>query len=208
MGTYWDASVSGAVALSIAGLDVVTSTPKVSLDGSALHFDLVSSGALGNLAGLGAVGANWTATATFDKSGNELILQPNTTYRVSFLVDGSDGLLNQGITANPSFTVEFLDGGGTAVGSVSNGTLVGVVGLLGTGVPSGTVTVDFVTGNTVNTTDAASLRFKAGGLATVSLLGIGDNFATVSGLSIVQVPETSSALLGAMGALLVLRRRR
>lgn len=207
MGTYWESSVSGAVALSALGANIAVSTPQTSLDGSALHFNLVNSGLLGDIAGLGAVNASWTSTATFDKAGNQLILQPNTTYRVSFLVDGNAGLLNSGITVDPTFNVRLLDGADTAVGSSGNGTLVNVLGLLGTGVPSGTVTVDFTTGNTVNS-GPASLEFSAGGIATVSLLGSGNNFATVSGLSITQVPETSSAWLGVAGAALLLRRRR
>jgi len=205
MSPYWQATATGGA--SVLG-GITESNAQVALTGSALQFNVQNTGLLGNLAGLTGLATAWSATATFDKAGNVLLLAPNTTYEVSFQVDGSNGLLNSTLGITPSFTFQFLDGAGNVVGSNSNGTLVNLVGLLGTGVTSGTVTVDFTTGATVNTSSAAALKFNGASTLDAQVLGLGTNFATVSNLSITQVPEPSSLGLVAFSALALLRRKR
>ncbi|MGC4012954.1 MAG: PEP-CTERM sorting domain-containing protein [Luteolibacter sp.] len=206
MGTYWNASASGGASVL---LGVSESGARINLTGSSLQFGVVNTGLVGDLldAGLTGLTVNWSATATFDKAGNQLVLQPNTTYQVSFLLDGSNGLLDSGVAVLPQFHVELLDGANNNIGTASSGTLVDVVGLLGSGVTSGPVTVSFTTGNTVNS-NPASIRFSGSGIANVSVLGLGTTFATVSGLNITQVPEPSSFGLIGFSALALLRRKR
>jgi len=206
MGSYWNATANGGASVLLGASE---SGARINLTGSSLQFGVVNTGLVGDLldAGLTGLTVDWSATATFDKSGNQLVLQPNTTYRVSFLLDGSNGLLDSGVAVLPQFHVELLDGANNNIGTLSSGTLVDVVGLLGSGVDSGTVTVDFTTGNTVNS-NPASIRFTGSGIANVSVLGLGTTFATVSGLSVTQVPEPSIFGLVGFSALALLRRKR
>ncbi|MFD0892981.1 hypothetical protein ACFQ5Q_05075 [Luteolibacter ambystomatis] len=206
LGTYWDATANGGASILLGASE---SGARINLTGSSLQFGVVNTGLVGDLlnAGLTGLTVDWSSTATFDKVGSQLILQPNTTYRVSFLLDGSNGLLDSGVAVLPQFHVELLDGAGTNIGTASSGTLVDVVGLLGSGVPSGVATIDFTTGNTVNS-NPASIRFSGSGIANVSVLGLGTTFATVSGLNISQVPEPSIFGLVGFSALALLRRKR
>lgn len=210
LGDYWTASATGGASVSLLGIGLTETGAQVALTGSSLEFNVSNSGAVGNLldAGLDGLSASWTATAHFDDAGNQLLLAPNTIYRVSFDVDGSNGLLNSTLGITPAFSVQLLDGGGNAVGSAGSGTLVNIVGLLGTGVPTGRATVDFVTSSSVNSLNAASLRFNGSALLNATALGLGTNFATVSNVDISAVPEPSIFGLSCLGILTVLRRRR
>ena len=217
LGDYWTATATGGADgyLTVAFLNVRTNSTgaQVALTGDALEFNIDNDpatllGALGT--GLN-VGLGWSATATFDAPGEVLLLSPNSIYELSFDVDGSDGLLNSTLGLTPSFHVEFLDGG-NAVGSAGNGSLVNVLGLnllgiIGSPPGSGRATVQFQTGNTVSG-NAAGVRFSASALVPATLLGIGTQFASISNISVVAVPEPSALALGILGAAFGLRRRR
>ena len=210
IGNYWAASATGGASVSLLGIGLTETGAQVALTGSALQFNVSNSAAVGQLldAGLTGLSATWTATADFDQPGNQLLLAPNTIYRVSFDVDGSNGLLNSTLGITPTFNVQLLDGSGTAVGTAGSGTLVNVAGLLGTGVTSGRATVDFVTGSSVSGINPAALRFSGGATLNATALGLGTNFATISNVDISAVPEPTIFGLSCLGILTFLRRRR
>ncbi len=144
--------------------------------------------------------------------GNELLLAPNSTYQVSFDVDGSSGLLNSTLGLFPSFGFEFLDGDGDAIGSIGEGSLVNIIGLdllgiIGSPPGSGRATVQFQTGSSV-AAGPAGLRFTGSALLPATALGLGTEFASVSNIQISAVPEPSVMGLAAVGLALGLRRRR
>jgi hypothetical protein len=187
LGTYWRASADGGAIVPL----LADTGAQVKLTGSALEFNLSNNPAT-VLGGLGtglALGLDWTATATFNKSDATLILKPNTTYTVSFDVDTGSGLLKSGLGITPAFGVSLLDFN-TVVGTTNSTTIANILGLqLGTvvGSPStGRATVQFKTGATVSG-GAAKLRFTGSAALPVSVTNIGSNFARVSNLSIAPV---------------------
>jgi hypothetical protein len=206
LGTYWSATADGG---STIGFGLAESGAQVALTGSSLQFNVANIGLIDNLidGGLAGLTTSWTATATFDKPGSELVLSSYTTYEISFLLDGDNGLLESIVGLNPTFTFELLDGNGQSVAESSNSTILNLVGIFGTGVTSGTATFSFTTGD-ISDTDPASVRFSGGAILTPELLGIGSNFATISNFSIVQVPEPSVCGIIALSGLLFLKRRR
>jgi hypothetical protein len=206
LGTYWSATADGG---STIGFGLAESGAQVALTGGSLQFNIANIGLIDTLidGGLAGLTTSWTATATFDKPGSELILASYTTYEISFLIDGNNGLLESTLGINPYFNFELLDGNGQSVADASSSTIINLVGILGTGVTSGTATLTFTTGD-ISDTDPASVRFSGGAILTPELLGIGSNFATVSNFSIVQVPEPSVCGIMALSGLLFLKRRR
>jgi hypothetical protein len=210
---YWHADAEGGASLKLV-VGVAETGAQVALQDSALHFRVDNSpasvlGALGT--GL-AVDLDWTATATFNKSGSQLVLAPNTTYRVVFDVDGSNGLLNSTLGIAPTFGVELLDGNKNAVGAAGGGTLVNLIGLellgiVGSPPRSGRAVIDFQTGATV-ASGAAGIRFTGSAAAPATVLGLGEDFASISNFSIAVVPEPSVLGLAGLGALAFFRRRR
>lgn len=203
LGTYWNANATGGVNLGALFLNLGSSAAQVALTGNSLQFNTVNAGLLGSLGVGPSFAESWSATGTF----SNLTMAAGQTYRLSFDVDGSNGLLNSTLAIAPNFSVQLFDGGGTALASTSSGTLINLIGLLGTGVTSGTVTLDFVAPVGVNT-NPGSVRFNGDAAINATALNLGTNFATISNLNISAVPEPSALLLGAVGALGLLRRRR
>jgi hypothetical protein len=215
VGTYWDANAQGGASVSLLGIGLAETGAQVELTGSELRFDISNNAdsLLGRLGTGAGVALNWSATATFDATGNELILAPNTIYVVTFDVDGSNGLLNSTLGLLPAFGLEFLDGSGTPIGVEGGGTLVNIIGLslepvLGPAVGTGRATVNFTTGSTV-AGGPAGLRFTGEAVIPATAFGIGTNFATITNIGVTQIPEPSLLafvpLLG--GALLIQRKR-
>ena len=197
LGDRWVADVSGGAVLGsnlAAEFRVAETGAQVALTGSALQFNLNNNptsilGALGT--GLG-LSLNWTATAKLNAAGSELILAPNTVYHVSFDLPPGANLLNSTLAIGPNFSVELLDGANVATGFSGGGSLANILTLQLTpvaGQPTGTgrVTAEFRTSAGVSTAAPASLRFKGSALLPASLLGLNDNFATVTNLSVIEV---------------------
>lgn len=222
LGNHWTAEANGGAVygsnlpdfpLTVPEVRLAETGAQVALDGTSLQFNISNSpdSILGNLGvGLSLV-LDWDATVTFDEPGLELLLAPNTLYQVSFDVYGNNGLLESTLGLTPSFGVEFLDGD-AAVDSTSGGTLVNIIGLelldiVGSPPNSGRAVVQFETGNTVSG-NAAGLRFTASALVPATALGIGTRFASVSNLSVTQVPEPSCLALGLLGMTAGFKRRR
>lgn len=220
LGTYWTAQATGGAVLGsdlplVPEVRVLETGAQVALTGSALQFNINNDpdSLLGNVGiGLG-LALSWSATATFDAAGQELLLLPNSIYQVSFDVDGSNGLLNSTLGVLPTFGLEMLDGAGNAIHSpTQDGTLVNVIGLellgiIGSPPESGRAVVQFQTGANVPN-GAASLRFTGSAFLPATALNLGTNFATISNIGVSAVPEPSSLGLGLLGLALVLRRRR
>ncbi|MES2736436.1 MAG: SdrD B-like domain-containing protein [Verrucomicrobiota bacterium] len=190
---FWNLKANGGMSIVLPGLGLTESGSRVSLDDSALKFQ-VSNNASSLLGWLGvgtAINSSWEATATFNKPDAPIELQPNTRYTVSFLVDGSNGLLQSGLGISPTFTLELLDGAGNAISSQSSGTLVNLLGLLGTGVTSGTVNLTFITPGTVGA-GAAKLRIKASAALNTTVLGLGTTFASIRNLQVISTNGSTS----------------
>jgi hypothetical protein len=198
LGTYWNATATGGAVVGthvLTELRVAESGAQVALTGSSLKFNLSNNpdsilGALGTGVGLALT---WSATATFDEVGNPLVLEPDSTYRISFQVDAGDGLLNSTLAISPSFAVELLNGAGDPVGFAGGGTTANLIGLelltvVGAPAGSGTAVVDFRTGATVPA-GPAGIRFSASATLPASIAGIGTEFATISELSVGEIDD-------------------
>jgi hypothetical protein len=215
LGTYWTADAEGGASFKLV-VGVAETGAQVALQDGQLQFNISNNpGSLLGALGVGAsvVDLEWAATATFDKSGSELVLAPNTTYRLVFDVDGSNGLLDSTLGIDPYFGVELLDENGVAVGAAGGGTLVNLVGLellgiVGSPPRSGRAVVHFQTGAGVDDTGAASVRFTGSAVAPATVLGLGTKFATVTNFSLAIVPEPSVLGLAGLGAIGLFRRRR
>lgn len=193
-------------------LSVTESAAQATLTGSALEFGISNDN--NSLLGLLGTGASvhyaWNAVAYFDTPGDVLAYAANTHYNVSFDVDGNDGLLSSVAGLTPSFTFELIDGSGNTLTSDSSGTLINIAGLLGTGVPTGTVSLDYTLGGSVPS-GAIGVRFHGDALVGATALSLGTDFATISNLNITAspVPEPGGCLLiASAGVLMLLRRRR
>lgn len=190
---FWSLRATGGASVGLLGLGLLETGSRVALDGSSLKFQM-SNNASSLLGALGvgtAITASWEATATFDNPAAPIELQPGSRYTVSFLVDGSNGLLQSGIGITPNFTVELLDGAGNAMSSTNSATLINLVGLLGTGVTSGTVNLTFDIPAGISP-GAASLRFKGGAVLNTTVLGLGTTFASIRNLQMVVSNPVSS----------------
>lgn len=198
LGTYWNATATGGAVVGtniLAELRIAESGARVALTGSALEFGLSNNpasvlGALGT--GL-SVATTWSATAVYDKPGDELILKPNTTYRIRFDVDAGSGLLSSTLAISPTFGVELLNGTGNPVAYSGGGTLANLVGLelltvVGAPAGSGTAVVDFRTGTSVPT-GSAGIRFTGSATIPATILGIGTTFARITNLQVGEVDD-------------------
>jgi MYXO-CTERM domain-containing protein len=220
LGNHWSATATGAAQAYLSVLDGALYVPlsgtgaEVALTGSALEFNVDNDndtllGALGTGVGLSLA---WSATATFDDPGEQLLLAPNTIYQVEFYVNGNDGLLSSTLGLVPQFGIELLDGNGQAVGAVEGGSLVDILGLellgiIGSPPETKRAIAQFRTGSSV-ATGPAGIRFTGSALVPATALGLGERFASVSNLSVTQVPEPSALMLAAFGFAAGLRRRR
>ena len=207
----WDLTAQGGANATIL-FSLTESAAQTALSGSALEFNVSNDN--NSLLGLLGVGTSihyaWEAVAYFDTPGDILSYVPDTIYSVSFDVDGNNGLLSSVAGLTPSFTFELIDGFGNALTSDSSGTLINIAGLLGTGVPSGTLSLDYTLGGSVPS-GTLGVRFRGDAVVGATALSLGTDFATISNLNIsaTPVPEPGgSMLIASTGLLMILRRRR
>jgi len=214
LGDYWTASATGGAEGYLLGIHTVSTGAQVALTGNGLEFNVDNDddsllGALG--VGI-SLALEWEATAKFDAPGNLLLLAPNTIYQVEFDVIGNEGLFSSTLGLVPQFGFELLDGSGNAVGAVGGGSLVDILGLelltiVGSPPDTRRAMAQFQTGSSVPG-GAASIRFTGSALVPATALGIGEHYASVSDLSVTQVPEPSALVLGLLGVAVGFRRRR
>ncbi|MBB5034243.1 PEP-CTERM sorting domain-containing protein [Prosthecobacter vanneervenii] len=207
----WDLTAQGGANATIL-LSLTESAAQATLTGTSLQFGVSNDN--NSLLGLLGTGASihyaWDAVAYFDTPGSILSYSPNTTYSVSFDVDGNNGLLSSVSGLTPSFTFELIDGSGNALTSNSNGTQINIAGLLGTGVPTGTISLTYTTDSSTPT-GPIGVRFIGDAQVGSSALSLGTTYATISNLDITStpVPEPGSCvLIGSVGVAMLLRRRR
>ena len=209
----WDLSAQGGANASLLGLGLLESGAQTELTATSLKFNVNNDN--NTLLGLLGVGASvhyrWQATAYFDTPGSVLGFADQTTYNISFFVDGNDGLLGSIAGLNPSFSFELIDGSGNALASQSSGTLINIAGLLGTGVETGTVNVNYTVSGTVPT-GPLGIRFTGDATVGATALGAGTEFATISDVNITAtpIPEPAGLMLitlAGMAATLVRHRR-
>lgn len=207
----WDLTAQGGANLT-ALVEVVNSGAQTQIVNNSLEFNLSQSPSslLGSL-GVGAsIHYAWSASGVFDQAGSVITYLPNTRYSVSFNVDGTNGLLGSVVGVIPQFSVELIDGNGNALDSNGYGSLIDIAGLLGSGVPSGTVNLTFDTGG-IAPVGSLGVRFRGDSFVSATALGIGDNFATIDGLNITAgpIPEPTHGilLLGSVAGLFLKRRR-
>lgn len=207
----WDLQAQGGMNATLLVVGLTESAARTSLTGTGLQFNISNdpNSLLGILGSGLSVHYGWEAEARFDTSG-VLNYQPNTMYNISFDVDGNEGLLNAIANVTPQFTFELIDGSGNALASQSDGSLINVAGLLGANVGSGTVNLSYLTSGSAPT-GPIGVRFTGDATVGASAVGLGTTFATVTNLNITAtpVPEPGgAALLGAVGMLFLLRRKR
>lgn len=207
----WDLTAQGGANATIL-LSLTESAAQATLTGTSLQFGISNDN--NSLLGLLGTGASihyaWDAVAYFDTPGSILNYSPNTQYSVSFDVDGNNGLLSSVSGLNPSFTFELIDGSGNALTSDNNTTQINIAGLLGSGVPTGTVSLTYTTDSSTPT-GPIGVRFIGDAQVGSSALSLGTTYATISNLDIssTPVPEPGSCLLiGSVGVAALLRRRR
>ena len=207
----WDLTAQGGANATIL-LSLTESAAQVALNGSALQFQISND----NNSLLGLLGAGtsihyaWQAVAYFDTPGDVLNYTPNTHYSISFDVDGNNGLLSSVAGLNPSFTFELIDGLGNTLTSSNNTSQINIAGLLGSGVTTGTVNLDYLLGGTAPS-GPIGVRFIGDAQVGATALSLGTDFATISNLNIsaTPVPEPGgSVLIASVGLLMLLRRRR
>ncbi|MEN3943514.1 putative Ig domain-containing protein [Prosthecobacter sp. SYSU 5D2] len=184
---YWSLRATGGVSVShgLSGLIYQESGARTALDGSALRFQISnnSSSLLAQLESDDVIVSTWEATATFDEDDALFELQPDTRYTVSFLVDGSNGLLEPDSEISPVFTVELLDGAGNPVASQSAGSVINLRQQMVSGATSGTVNLTFNTPDEV-APGAVKLRIKGGANLNKAAMQVANTFATVRNLQI------------------------
>lgn len=207
----WDLTAQGGANVTILA-SLTESDAQVALTGSALKFQINNDN--NTLLGLLGIGTSihyaWQADAYFDTPGDILSYTPNTHYSVSFDVDGNNGLLSSTAGLTPSFTFELIDGAGNPLTSTSSSTQINIAGLLGSGVTTGTVNLDYILDGTVPS-GPIGVRFIGDATVGATALSLGTDFATISNLNITTtpVPEPGgSVLIASVGVLLLLRRRR
>ena len=207
----WDLTAQGGANATIL-LSLTESAAQATLTGTSLQFGISNDN--NSLLGLLGAGANihyaWNAVAYFDTPGDVLNYTPNTHYSVSFDVDGNNGLLSSVAGLSPSFSFELIDGLGNILASDSSGSQINIAGLLGTGVTTGTVTLDYTLDGTAPT-GPIGVRFIGDATVGATALSLGTDYATISNLNITStpVPEPSGSLLiASVGLLMLLRRRR
>ena len=204
----WNLSAQGGANISLLGLGLLESDAQTALTGTSLQFNISNNpNSLLSHLGVGtSLHYGWQATADF----GSLSYSPLTTYHVSFDVDGSNGLLGSVAGVTPSFSFELVDGAGNPLTSTSSGTLINIAGLLGTGVTTGTVSLDYTVAGTAPTGDIG-IKFIGDTTIGATAIGLGNDFATVSNVNITAspVPEPGSGfLVAALGAVIMIRRRR
>jgi hypothetical protein len=207
----WDLTAQGGANATIL-LSLTESAAETALNGSALEFNISNDN--DSLLGLLGVGTSihyaWEAVAYFDNPGDVLSYAPDTLYSISFDVDGDNGLLDSVAGLNPSFTFELIDGLGNALNSDSSGTQINIAGLLGSGVTTGTVSLDYTLGGSAPS-GPIGVRFRGDAQVGATALSLGTDFATISNLTMTSspVPEPGGAvLIASVGLAMLLRRRR
>lgn len=198
LGDVWAAvaeggAVSGSNILGVGEIRILESGAQVAIQNDALEFNISNPpDSLLGILGVGlAINLNWSATALFDEPGKELILKPDTTYRITFTTDADSELLDSAVEIAPTFGVELLDGEGTSVGYDGGGTVADILGLelvevVGDPSGSGSATAEFTTGSSVPAGPAA-VRFTGGAALPATVAGINTNFAKVSNLEVEEV---------------------
>ncbi|MBE7493932.1 MAG: PEP-CTERM sorting domain-containing protein [Verrucomicrobiaceae bacterium] len=207
----WDLTAQGGANATIL-FSLNESAAQTALTGTALQFNISNDN--NSLLGLLGVGTSihyaWEAVAYFDTPGSVLNYTADTTYSITFDVDGNDGLLSSVAGLNPSFTFELIDGLGNALASNSDGTQVNIIGLLGTGVPTGTLAIDYTLGSSLPS-DPIGIRFRGDAQVGATALSLGTTYASISNLTMTAtpVPEPGgSVLIASVGLAMLLRRRR
>ncbi|MDZ4405236.1 hypothetical protein [Prosthecobacter sp.] len=207
----WDLTAQGGANATIL-FSLTESAAQTALAGSALAFNISNDN--NSLLSLLSLGTNihyaWEAVAYFDTPGSILSYAPDTTYSVSFDVDGNDGLLESITGLTPEFSFELIDGSGNALTNNISGTQINIAGLLGSGVTTGTVNLDYTLDGSTPT-GPLGVRFHGDALVGSTALSLGSTFATISNLNITStpVPEPGGCILiASVGAVLLLRRRR
>ncbi len=205
----WDIAATGGLSASLLfGGVLIESGSRTQVTSNSITFGIqpVDDGLLNILAT--SVSSTWSAQYTFDQPGNIFSIDAGQTYTVSFDIDGQNGLLSNTLNIAPMFRFSFLDGNGNAIAEAGGGSLLSLVGLFG-GSPTGTASFTFTPNASV--AGAASILFEGSANLNTTALGLGNQFAEISNISIsaVPVPEPSSALLiAAVGMAVLLRRGR
>lgn len=209
----WTLSAQGGANISLLGLGLLESGAQTALTGSSLRFGI--SNDTDSLLGALNTGTSlyyaWEAIVWFSTSGAEINFSPQSRYQVSFDVDGNSGLLDSVLGVTPSFSFQMVDAFGNPLTcDNTSSTLVNIAGILGTGVPTGTLTLDYTLGDVVPS-GPLGIKFSGDVYLDETALGAGTTMATMSNLSLSvnSVPEPSGVmLLGSLALMVAMRRWR
>lgn len=215
----WELSASGLVQTKLGTPAIPPLVPEVvlldvgsraltSVDAGtqSLSFGLdnwadVGSLNLGDLLGAGVV-MNWQAELSF--AGFQW---DSPSYELDFALTAPAGLLSNVADASDTLQVSILDWNGNLVSSLGGSDLVNLLGItLGDPVDNGPL--NHVFSGDAAQTDGIRIRFETSSVVNTSLLGIGSNVATFSGMSLTAVPEPGVPMLAGLAVFALATRRR
>jgi len=200
---FWNLSATGGAGISLLGLGLLEAGAQIEIDGDSLNFGIesVDSTLLG-LLGTSVFTTEWSADLVLDEFGNEVALMPNSTYTITFDIDGTNGLLDSTLLVDSEVTLSLLGGDGNPVGEVNGSTLIDLLGLFGNDATSGTASFTFETGSSVPA-GPISLRFEASASLGATVLGIGEQFLEISNLIVTENPPVDPGTIS-VGADLII----
>ncbi len=156
---------------------------------------------LGDLLGAG-VAMSWQADLVFTDFDWSA-----PTYELDFSLTAPAGLLSNVADLADTLQVSMLDGDDNLVASIGGAALIDLLGItLGNPVNNGPLNFTFSSAGAQS--DGLRVRFEASSLVNTSLLGIGSNVATFSGVSLTAVPEPGVPMLAGIAAFSLAARRR
>lgn len=208
----WSMTAAGMVQTRLEALGLVVtdvgSRALTSVDAGtqSLSFGLdnwadVGSLNLGDLLGAG-VAMSWQAELSF--AGFQW---DSPSYELDFALTAPAGLLSNVADASDTLQVSILDGNGNLVSSLGGSDLVNLLGItLGDPVDNGPL--NYVFSGDAAEADGITIRFETSSLVNTSLLGIGSNVATFSGMSLTAVPEPGVPMLAGLAVFALATRRR
>jgi hypothetical protein len=208
----WDLSASGGLSVKKSKDKSFKAGASISFEGNAMRFGVEgNSRDLRSAMGDGHFISSWAGSLRLDLPGRVVEARPNTIYQVSFDIAGANGLLDPSMDIFPRLTFSLTSKGGKRIETIGGDSVVNLLTILGQDQTSGTVTLDFATGSTVED-GPMSLEFSALANIGADALERSDQFLEISDLNMIenplaQVPEPAPIILVVIGGIAMLARR-
>lgn len=206
---HWSLSVGGGISARGNQHQLLEAGATISSSQDQMKFGVTGNSAdLRSSIGSSRFVSSWSAALRLDSPQQPLELKPESVYELSFYLDGANGLLDPSMNLFPYLSLSFADGAGINLDTDSGASSVNLLTALGQNQTSGYVTLDFVTGTTV---DSGPPTIKIDALANVGTTSLqrNDQFLTISSFSLIEnpivpVPEPAPIFLVAAGGILLL----